>query len=121
MTALLSRAQPGKSDGGQKVDNPLLLSCHSERSEESLISLILRRGQKMQRSFAFAQDDRLARLDQTAFSEITEITAGRPLDQVYGELEQANFPRVVHALYDRAEWFVFVLDLPPGAINYRVD
>src|SRR5215471_4092901 len=60
-------------------------------------------------------------LNQTAFSEITEITARRALYQVYGELEQANLPRVVHALYDRAEWFVFVFDLPLGAINYRVD
>ena len=58
--ALLSRTLPRKSDGGREVDNPLLLSCHSERSEESLISLILRRVQKMQRSFAFAQDDKLA-------------------------------------------------------------
>jgi len=58
--ALLSRTLPRKSDGGLEFDNPLLLSCHSERSEESLISLILRRVQKMQRSFAFAQDDKLA-------------------------------------------------------------
>ena len=59
--------------------------------------------------------------DQTAFSEIAEITARGTLHQVDGELEQANFPSVVYSLYDCAERFVFVFDLPPGAIDYRVD
>jgi len=59
--------------------------------------------------------------DQTAFSEIAEITARGALHKVDGELEQTNFPRVVHALDDRAERFVFVFDLPPGAIDHRVD
>jgi len=59
--------------------------------------------------------------DQTAFSEIAEIAAGRALHQVDGEFEQTNFPPVVHTLDDRAEWFVFVFDLPPGAIDHRVD
>src|SRR5258705_13928654 len=59
--------------------------------------------------------------DQTTFSEIAEITARGALYQVDGELEQTNFPRVVYALYDRAERFVFVFDLPPGAIDHRVD
>ena len=61
------------------------------------------------------------KLDQTAFSEITEITAGRTLYQVDGEFEQANFPCVVYALDDRAERFVFVFDLSSGAINHRVN
>ena len=59
--------------------------------------------------------------DQTALSEIAEITARGTLHQVDGELEQTNFPRVVYALDDRAERFVFVFDLPPGAIDHRVD
>ena len=59
--------------------------------------------------------------EQTAFSEIAEITARGTLYQVDGELEQTNFPRVVYALYDRAERFVCVFDLPPGAIDHRVD
>ena len=59
--------------------------------------------------------------DQTAFSEIAEITAGGALHQVDGELEQTNFPRVVYALDDRAERFVCVFDLPSGAIDHRVD
>ena len=59
--------------------------------------------------------------DQTAFSEIAQITARGTLYQVDGELEQANFPRVVYALDDGAERFVFVFDLPPGAIDHRVD
>ena len=86
-----------------------------------------------QRCFDFAQHDRIAfefanhrhaaanRLDQTAFAKIAEITARGALYQVDGELEQTNFPRVVYALYDRAERFVFVFDLPPGAIDHRVD
>ena len=59
--------------------------------------------------------------DQTAFAEIAEITTRGTLHQVDGELEQTNFPRVVHALDDRAERFVFVFDLSPGAIDHRVD
>jgi hypothetical protein len=59
--------------------------------------------------------------DQTAFSEIAEITARGTLHEVDGELEQTNFPGVVYAMYDRAERFVFVSDLPPGAIDHRFD
>ena len=78
------------------------------------------RGQLLtQRSFAFAQDDKHeARLNQTALAKIAEITAGGALHQVDGELEQTNFPRVVYSLYDRAERFVFIFDLPPGAIDH---
>jgi hypothetical protein len=59
--------------------------------------------------------------NQTAVSEVTEITAGGTLHKVDGKLEQTNFPRVVYALDNRAERFVFVFDLSPGAIDHRVD
>ena len=59
--------------------------------------------------------------EQTAFSEIAEITARGTLHQVDGELEQTNFPRVVYSLDDRAKRFVFIFDLPPGAIDHCVD
>ena len=52
---------------------------------------------------------------------IAEVSTGGAFDHVDGELEQTNFPRIVHALYDRAERFVCVFDLPPGAIDHRVD
>jgi hypothetical protein len=57
-------------------------------------------------------------LDQSALSEITEIVAGRTFDQVNSELEQADFPGVIHAVNDRAERFVFALDLAPGSIDH---
>ena len=60
-------------------------------------------------------------LDEPAFSEIAEITARGTLNKVDGELEQTNFPRVVYALDDCAEGFVFIFDLPPGAIDHRVN
>jgi hypothetical protein len=75
-----------------------------------------------QRSFAFAQDDKHeGGLYQTALAKVPEIIAGGALHQVDGKLEQANFPRVVYALDNRAERFVFIFDLPPGAIDYGVD
>ncbi len=99
--------------------------CHSERSEESLLSSDANQHALptvTQRSFAFAQDDKHeGGLYQTALAKIAEITARGTLHQVDGKLEQANFPRVVHALYDRAERFVFVFNLLPGAIDHRVD
>src|SRR5689334_11146902 len=65
-----------------------------------------------QRSFAFAQDDkRLSSLDQTAFSEVAEITTRGTLDQVDGELQKTNFPRIVDALDNRAERFIFIFDI----------
>jgi hypothetical protein len=61
-----------------------------ERSEESLIHSGAKRRtlpNQSQRSFAFAQDDQpLSGLDQTAFSEIAEITARRALHKIDGEL-----------------------------------
>ena len=61
------------------------------------------------------------KLDQTAFSEVAEIATGRTLHQIDGELQEANFPCVVYALDDRAEWFVFVFDLSSGAIDHCVN
>ena len=61
------------------------------------------------------------KLDQTAFSEVAEIVTGRTLHQIDGELQEANFPRVVYAFDDRAERFVFVFDLSPCPINHRVN
>ena len=58
--------------------------------------------------------------DQTAFAKIVEITARGTLDQVDGELEQTNFPRIVYALDDGAERFVFVFDLAFSAIDYCI-
>src|SRR5438552_18768096 len=60
-------------------------------------------------------------LQQSARSKVAEITARGALHQVDGELEQTNFPRVVHALDNRAERFILIFDLPPGAIDHRVD
>jgi hypothetical protein len=75
-----------------------------------------------QRSFAFAQDDKHeGKLYQTALAKIAEITAGGTLHKIYGELEQANFPRVIYAVDNRAKRFVFALHLPHGAINHCVD
>src|SRR6476620_3543108 len=86
--------------------------CHSERSEESLLNQHAL-PTVTQRSFAFAQDDKHeGGLYQTALAKIAEITARGTLHQVDGELEQTNLPRVVYPLYDRAERFVFILDLP---------
>jgi hypothetical protein len=91
-------------------------------------------GVKIQRCFAFVKDDNAdgfvlasrptAERDasnQTSFPEVAKIAARRALHQVDGELEQANFPRFVYTLYDRAERFVFIFDLASGAINHRVD
>jgi len=57
-------------------------------------------------------------LQQSALAEITEIVAGGTFDQVNSELEQADFPRVIHAVNDRAERFAFTLDLAPGSIDH---
>jgi hypothetical protein len=60
-------------------------------------------------------------LNQTTLAEIAEITAGGTLNQVDGELEQANFPCVVYALNNRGERFVFIFNVLPGAIDHGVD
>src|SRR4029453_11315247 len=45
-------------------------------------------------------DDRGARLNQSAVSEITQIAARRSFDKIDGEFQQADFPRVIDALDD---------------------
>ena len=61
------------------------------------------------------------RLQQSAFAEIAEIAAGRALHHIDGELEQANFPGVVHTLNHGAERFVCVLHAAFCAIDHCVD
>ena len=118
---------------------PQISSCHSERSEAESKNLRFNRlvltsasnAEMLRHSLsmilaAFArvasrQASEVGASYQTALAEIAEITAGGALHQVDGELEQTNFPRVVYALDDRAERFVFVFDLPPGAIDHRID
>ena len=56
--------------------------------------------------------------DQAALPEITKIVAGGALHQIDREFEEADFPRVIDPVNDRAERFVFALDLAPGAINH---
>src|SRR5437870_5778757 len=53
----------------------------------------------------------MQRLNQSAFAEIADVSAAGALDHVDGELEQANLPGFVHALDDRAERFVPVLNM----------
>ena len=106
------------------ADPVSFFACHSKRSEESLIFDVKQHvlPTVTQRSFAFAQDDKhKGGLYQTAFAKVAEIAAGGTLHKIDGELEQANFPRVVYALYDRAQRFVFIFNLPPGAIDHCVD
>src|SRR4051812_11922704 len=99
--------------------------CHSEGSEESLISFDPNQHalpNVTQRSFAFAQDDRHGGgLYQSAFAKVAEIAAGGALHKVDGELEQANFPRVVYSLNNRAKRFVFIFNLSPGAIDHCIN
>jgi hypothetical protein len=60
-------------------------------------------------------------LQQSSLSEIPEISTARALDKVDGELEQANFPRVIDSLNHCAKRLVFVFDEAPGAIDHRID
>jgi len=59
--------------------------------------------------------------NQSAFAEIAEVAAGRALHHVDGELEQANFPGVVHPLNHSAERFVRSLHAAFCAIDHCVD
>src|ERR1051325_1094553 len=59
--------------------------------------------------------------NQAALAEVAEIAASRALDQVDRELEEANFPRLVHPLDDGAERFVGIFDATFGAIDHRID
>lgn len=63
-------------------------------------------------------DDRGAALDQSAFSEITQIAARRSFDKIDGEFQQADFPRVIDALDDGAERFIRALDAMSRAIDH---
>jgi hypothetical protein len=111
-------------------------SCHSERSEAESKNLSSCSAWRLRSRYRDASTSLSMTLligclagdvaettvsDQTAFSEVAEIPARGALYKVDGELEQTNFPRIVYALYDRAERFVFVFNLPPGAIDNRVD
>src|SRR5205823_3129717 len=69
----------------------------------------------------FRPGARRALPNQPAFAEIAEITAGRALDHVDGELEQANFPGVVHTLNHCAERFAGSLHAAFCAIDHCVD
>src|SRR6266550_6075026 len=54
----------------------------------------------------------MQRLNQSALAEVADVSASGALDHVDGELEQANFPGVVHALNNSAERFFRVLHAP---------
>src|ERR1700757_4588619 len=71
--------------------------------------------------FSQTARSRCISLDQAAFAEIAEITAARALHHVDGELEQANFPCVVHTLNHSAERFVCSLNPAFCAIDHCVD
>ena len=58
--------------------------------------------------------------NQTAALEIADVFASGALDHLDGELEQANFPGVVHPLDDRAIRFIGALHYPPTAIDDRL-
>src|SRR5437870_10573020 len=53
----------------------------------------------------------MQRLNQSALSEVADVSAAGALDHVDGELEQADFPGIVYALDDGAERFVPVLNM----------
>src|SRR5438067_9289276 len=58
-------------------------------------------------------------LNQPAPSEIAEVAAAGAFDEVDGEFQQANFPRVVDALNHGAEWFFGMLDLAASPFDDR--
>ena len=43
------------------------------------------------------------RLQQASFPEIPQVPPGRLLDQIDRELEQTNFPRIIHPLQNRTQ------------------
>src|SRR5260370_13391661 len=53
----------------------------------------------------------MQRLNQSALSEVADVSAAGALDHVDGELEQADFPGIVYALDDGAERFGPVLNM----------
>src|SRR5437588_3128664 len=62
----------------------------------------------------------LPRSNQTAPFEVAEIFAGGALDHFDGELEQANFPRFIYPLNDRAVCIPSVLHCAPRSIDDRL-
>src|SRR6266550_4089372 len=63
----------------------------------------------------------MQRLNQSALSEVADVSAAGALDHVDGELEQADFPGIVYALDDGAERFVPVLNMRLGACDHGFD
>src|SRR5260370_39242477 len=53
----------------------------------------------------------MQRLNQSALSEVADVSAAGALDHVDGELEQADFPGIVYALDDGAERLLPVLNM----------
>src|SRR4029078_12471291 len=62
----------------------------------------------------------LPRLNQTAALEVADVFASGALDHLDGELEQANFPGLIHSLDDRAIRITGALHYPPSAIDDRL-
>src|SRR4029077_18797309 len=58
-----------------------------------------------------------AGLNQTAALEVADVFASGALDHLDGELEQANFPGLIHPLDDRAIRITGALHYAPGAID----
>jgi len=62
----------------------------------------------------------LVELDQTALAEAAETSAGRLLDQIDREVQQADFLRIIDALDDRAEWLAGFFHLRSG-LSIQID
>src|SRR5947207_2006138 len=59
-------------------------------------------------------------LNQSAPFEVADVFGSGAFDHLDGELEQANFPRFVHSLNDRAIGITGALYCTPGAIDDRL-
>src|SRR4029077_3096397 len=62
----------------------------------------------------------LPRLNQTAALEVADVFASGAFDHLDGELEQANFPGLIHSLDDRAIRIAGALHYPSSAIDDRL-
>src|SRR6476646_5307570 len=58
-------------------------------------------------------------LNQTAALEVADVFTSGAFDHLDGELEQANFPRFIDPLDDRAIRVTGALHYPPSAIDDR--
>jgi hypothetical protein len=67
-----------------------------------------------------AQDKGTLPINQTAALEVADVFASGALDHLDGELEQANFPGLIHSLDDRAIRITGALHYPPSAIDDRL-